>query len=273
LIGTAILMVVALVKLASGPAAADPAASVVPRVFLPVVFSNSVAQIPASPTPTLTSTPSATATPTPSATPASATPTRTSTPQPTVPQVAHTSLYVDSVNYTHVLGEVINYAGSPIYYANVAVTFYNANGTVAGSGTWYTLTTMIQAGERSPFDALMQPQPGWSAYTLTLGYDTTTFLTYSHAFAFSGQNQWSDSFETHYAGTITNVSGQTLQFPQVVMTGYDGAGNVVVAQSTYVGGLTNYTINDGQSGPYEIDVLLSRASLVAQTAFLAEGWH
>src|SRR5262249_28373068 len=137
----------------------------------------------------------------------------------------------------------------------------------------YALATMIQPGERAPFDNLSQPQAGWSSYTLSLAYSSSSYTAYSHAFTLSGQNQWSDYYDEHYAGTATNVSGQALQFPQVILTGYDASGNVVVAAYTYLNGLSNYTLNNGQSAPYQIDVALSRAYLVSQTSFLAEGWH
>lgn len=221
-----------------------------------------------SPIPTNTPTPVSTATRTPSPLP-----TATKTPAPTNPQIAHTSLYVDSANYTHVLGEVINYSSAPIYSASVTVTYYNSNGSTAGTEQIYTYTTMILPGERSPFDGIAQPQPGWASYKLILTYSGGATLTFSHAFGFSGQSQWSDSFEQHYAGTITNMSGQAQDFPAVVLTGYDASGNVVLADFTYATGLSDDTINAGQSAPYELDEPLDRASLVTSTAFVAEGWH
>lgn len=238
------------------PSVGYTAAPSVSRVYLPIVFT----------APRNTPTP----TPLPSPLPTN-TPSPTNTPGPSSPQIAHTTLYSDLANYTHILGEVINYSGSPIFDAVVTVTYYNANGSVAGSHDTYAYASMIQPGERSPFDNLSQPQTGWARYVLSLSYSTSSYTTYSHAFFLSGQNQWSDSSYEYYAGTITNTSGQAQQFPKVILTGYDASGNVVVADFTYANGLTNYTINPNQSASYQDSVTLDQASGVSSMTFLVEG--
>jgi len=180
-------------------------------------------------------------------------------------------MYVDSIGYTHLQGEVQNYSGAPVYDAKVSVTYYNANGSVAGSDYTYTYATLIQPGEKDPFNAISNPQSGWTTYVTSLSYDTTDYVTYSHSFSFTGQNQFSDSFYEYYTGQVTNTSGQTLQFPEVLITGYDASGNVVVTDFTFANGPN--TIAAGATQSYQFDELLSRSLLVASTAFLAEGWH
>lgn len=226
------------------------------RVYLPMIYGNPYL---ASPTPV----------PPPTSTPK---PIPTSTPIPSPPQIAHSSLHVDSINYTHVLGEVVNGSGSTIYNPSIIVTFFNADDTVAGTHQTYTYASMIQSGEKASFDNLSNPQSGWSRYTLSLSYDTSTYTAYSHAFVFSGQNQYSDAYSQYYTGQITNTSGQTLKYPQVISTGYDANGNVIAVEYTYANA-ANDQIAPGATAPYQISIPLNEAASVTKMAFMAEGWH
>ncbi len=255
----AVAIALGCIEIASTPhavGAGSPVVALAYHTYLPVVFSS---------LPTSSPTPTSVPTSTPVVLP-------TNTPSPASPDIEHTSLYVDSINYTHVLGEVVNNSGATIYYPMITVTFFNADGSVAGTHQTSTYASMVQNGEKASFDDISQPQAGWSRYTLALSYEGSTYLTYSHAFAFSGQNHYSGSLYEYFTGLITNNSGQSLQYPMVILTGYDSTGNVVVADFTYANA-ASYTLAPGETAPYEIDVPIARASLVAGTAFVAEGWR
>ena len=251
-VGAALILVLTPSALASAAASSG-----VNSVYLPAIFT-------APPTPTSTSTP--VPTPRPTATPM---PTATSTPVPATAQIVHTSSYVDSIGYTHFLGEVINNTGAPIYFVRITVSYFSSDGTVHGTDFTYTEASMIQNGEKAPFDDIQQPQAGWSYDTTSLSYETTDFVTYSHAFQLSGQNQYSDGFDEHYVGQITNVSGQPQTFVKVILTGYDGSGNVVLADFTYPNG--SNVISPGATVPYDLIESSDRASLVQSASLIAEG--
>jgi hypothetical protein len=164
---------------------------------------------------------------------------------------------------------VANNSSQAIFFAQVTVTYYKADNSVAGTEYTYTFATMIQPGERGAFDNLQQPAVGWVRYALSLSYQTSGFISYSHAFAFSGQNQFSDCCLEYYTGQVTNNSGMTLSFNKVVLTGYNAQGNVVLADFTYAN--SGNSLSPGAGGPYQLLEDLSQANQATSIAFLAEG--
>ena len=75
----------------------------------------------------------------------------------------------------------------------------------------------------------------------------------------------------NYTGNMTNQSGATMNNPLVVLTGYDGSGNVVLADAQPAQTNGQGTLARDAVATYILMEPLDRASLVNSTAFLAEG--
>ncbi len=61
--------------------------------------------------------------------------------------------YIDDIGYLHVQGEVSNQGAGPASFVKVIVTFYKADGEIAGSTFVYTDLDTVAPGGTSPFDA------------------------------------------------------------------------------------------------------------------------
>ena len=69
-------------------------------------------------------------------------------------KILGSSKYIDSVNYTHVVGEVQNISPSIAEHIRVSATFYDDNNTVVGTAYTFTSSDNVTSGGKAPFEIL-----------------------------------------------------------------------------------------------------------------------
>src|SRR5262245_4621665 len=67
------------------------------------------------------------------------------------------SIHKDSIGYAHLTGEIQNNGDSPVTFAKIIVTVYDANNGVVGTAFTYTDPTTVPAHSTSPFDLMISP--------------------------------------------------------------------------------------------------------------------
>jgi hypothetical protein len=114
-----------------------------------------------------------------------------------------------------------------MYFARLGLTFYNPDGTVAGSGSGYVPCDWVPSGSKAPFKVFASPQASWSRCQISVSWDTSSFVTYSHDFAIINTNAyWSGSLY-YEVGEVRNDTPYTWNFVKAVVTIYDTSGWVI----------------------------------------------
>ena len=157
------------------------------------------------------------------------------------------SMYVDSANIAHVVGEVQNAGGVDAQFVSIAINEYDAGGTLLATDTTYPNVDILSPGERSGFTALVdrsQPQ--------TAAFDHATVTTIDDQVASTPQNQWFATAVTgistdsagveHIVGAVRNLNSTPAQFVQVAFTFLDASGNILDDDTVYVNTDSNSTV-------------------------------
>jgi len=218
---TWLTLVAAVVVVALGVSTEEIQSASSYKLYLPIVFKPGGAPTPSpSPTPTPVST-------------SSPTPAPTATPIPGTVDVLNVAQRSSS-SYVYITGEVQNNTGGSIYDVEIAVTFYNADGTVAGSTCGYAYYYWVPNRTRAPFVLITSPQAGWSWYKLSTSWDTGSYIAYNHNFSIMNTNAYWSGSVYYVVGEIRNDTAYTWQFVRPVVTVYDSSGRVIDAEDTYV---------------------------------------
>jgi len=193
-------------------------------VYLPVVMKD----YPPTPTPTPTFTPTATEVPT-------ATPVPTSTSLPSGVQIlSNYSMYVDSIDYLHIVGEISNNTGNNLRFVRITANLFNGSGGLLDTDFTYTWLDDLPAYDKTCFSLLVPLPAGYSYFqfeapsywtdgqplpSLTVINDSGGLINYG----------W-----YKILGQVRNDAGTKVTFVSPVMTLYNSSGNVVDCDFTYV---------------------------------------
>jgi hypothetical protein len=79
----------------------------------------------------------------------------TSSAQATIPHGV--SQHKDSIDTTHLVDDVKNGGYTGIKFAQIIATIYDADNQTVGTGTTFTTSTDIPAGQFAPYDLMLQP--------------------------------------------------------------------------------------------------------------------
>jgi hypothetical protein len=80
--------------------------------------------------------------------------------------------YTDENGYYHLVGEVLNTGNTNMENIEIIATYYDASGTVIGTGNNDTELYILPVNTATPFDVLQKIQP--ATYRLTVQGDPTT---------------------------------------------------------------------------------------------------
>jgi len=183
-------------------------------------------------------------TPTPSLVP-------TPTPTPSAVDFGSYSSYRSSLDYFHIVGEVLNNTETNIEFVKVIATYYDQLGQVIGTDFTYTKLDILIPGQRSPFDVNSSPYtlPLLDSYKIQVSYQTTLDAPFSGLTILS-HTASIDAYGSHrIVGEIKNTSGMTAEFVEIVATYYDSSGVVIGTEFTYT---TLDELAPGQVSSFEI---------------------
>jgi hypothetical protein len=193
-----------------------------------------------------------------------------SSQEPHVVTIAQLNLVSSTVGPV-LVGEVRNVSGTVVGGVQVTAVLKDAHGRAMGQpmfGT--TLLHTVPAGGLASFSIPFEVHGTVGSVSATVEVPPAFPNSYvpmtiaSHTATTLGTGP-SASYEV--SGTVTNSSGQPVNYPNVVATFFDHSGNVVGAAHDV--GSTG-TVVPGGSSPFNI-ILLEEAHLVARYDLAAEG--
>jgi hypothetical protein len=178
----------------------------------------------ATPTPSPTSTPSLTPSPTP--TPTGGTPTETATPAP-VGEVyvrSHRGFARDGLY--HVVGEVVNALGAPVFHVRIVGTFYNESGQMIATQESYGFLVQTSPDQRNPFRLTVEnPANDISRYELAISWEEISVVSYQDLAVLSQEVRENNGQEV--AGEVQNDFSENLGSVVIAVALYDESGAVV----------------------------------------------
>ena len=196
-------------------------------VYLPLVMKD----YPPLPTATPTIIPTATEMPT-----APATATLINTPIPVGVQILNNySTYVDSIDYLHIVGEVLNYTGNHLEFVKISANFYNSSGQFVDTDYTYTYLWYLPAYDKTCFNLSLQLPTGYSYFEFEPVYFWTGGQPLPLLTVLNDSGTYLPSYgDYRIIGQVRNAESRTVTFVSPVMTLYNGSGKVVDCDYTYV---------------------------------------
>jgi hypothetical protein len=174
----------------------------------------------------------------------------TTTSQSPAIVILSSSTYTSSSS-RYIVGEVRNDALSNVDYVKVIVSMYDSNNVFIGTDYGYTLMNMLTPAQRSPFRVLISDPPAnFHHYTLKVeGSITTTQPLQGLVIASSGDRPASIENWHYVYGEVRNDSGGSAKYIQIVATGYDAQGTVIMADYGYT---SQAELAADEIGPFEM---------------------
>ncbi len=156
-------------------------------------------------------------------------------PPPAEVQILSSGMYVDSVGYAHVVGEVQWKGSYDIDLVELTATFKNASGQVVGVSSTFTSISILTPQQRSPFDVLQIDNVQYiTSYSIQVGGFLQTGTVPYRSFSVEGSSMYTDSIGyVHVVGIVNNTGQSTAHGVEVVVTFRDAQGRVVATTSTF----------------------------------------
>lgn len=201
-----------------------------------------------------------TATPTATISPA-ATPTATSqpTPGPTQPPggvfvLDNSTSYVDSIDYLHIVGEIVNNTNDDLEFVRVRANLFDQSNTLVDTEFTYTYVDSLPSGERTCFEITFLGNPaGWTRYEFEAPTYWTTGSPFPPLTLLNDSGSYDPTFGWYEViGQVRNDAAVTIEFVQPVGTLYNNQGDVIGCDFTYVDGTD---MLPGQTSAFELTFL------------------
>jgi hypothetical protein len=173
------------------------------------------------------------------------------------------SSYTDSVGYYHVVGEVQNRGSNVLSQVRIAATLCDSLGQTAGTIEDYTMISLLEPQEKSPFD-LFENVTGSVCKVSVLNCTTSNEIPYSDFQILSESSSLDSEGTYHITGEVKNSGNATALSVEAVGTFYDAKGIVVQVGSSLV---SPSDLQPGQTGSF--DVMSDDPAMTAQIANFA----
>jgi hypothetical protein len=160
-------------------------------------------------------------------------------------------MYIDSIGYAHVVGEVQWNGSYNIDFVELTATFRNTSGQVVAVGFTFTSISILIPKERSPFEILEGNNIPWiQSYTLQVtDFRRTTHVPY-RAFLTTGDSMYTDSISyVHVVGTATNTGQATAKSVETVVTFRDASGRAVATAFSFT---SPNDLSAGATGSFDV---------------------
>jgi hypothetical protein len=90
-------------------------------------------------------------------------------------KVLSSNSFVDSIGFSHIVGEIQNGTPDTVTFVQASATFYDKNNRVVGTGFGYTNPTDLGPGDKAPFEIILSsssvPAKQISHYRVTVSHD------------------------------------------------------------------------------------------------------
>ena len=147
--------------------------------------------------------------------------------------------FIDILDEYSIYGELQNVGSQPIKYVKINATFYDAQGSILGSGHTSAALSVLHPNERSPFqlwfaDTVLSAKV--DHYTFTTDYRIAQALPQKLRILSSTmkvENYGSLGYLTTVDGEIQNLGDTPSRYTEVIATFYDANGKVVDADFVY----------------------------------------
>jgi hypothetical protein len=184
--------------------------------------------------------------------------------------VLSSSAYVDSIGDYRIVGEVQNVGSQALKYVKITASFYSANDTFVGSDYSYTELSVLNSGDKSPFNLYFSQTaivPQINHYSLYISYSSASALP--AGLKILSNSSYVDNINyLHVIGQVQNIAAGNATYVEVIGTFYDQAGNVVDSDYTFT---SPTTLEPNQIGPYDLFLYdTARIALVKSYSLTAE---
>jgi hypothetical protein len=159
----------------------------------------------------------------------------------------HTT-HIDSIDVLHIVGEVVNNTTNTIAFVKISANLFNGAQLVKTDLT-YAFLDRVRPGERTCFEVLVLNPPTYTSYT----FEAPTYLVNTDALPVLTVLGDTHNIDTlgyyHILGQVRNDTGKQVKFVQPIATLYNGAGQAVDCDFTYVNS-TDLAV--GQTSAFDI---------------------
>lgn len=194
-------------------------------------------------------------------------------PEPIALELVNLNRVVDYFGDPFYVGELLNSSDQAVTSASVIITIDASDGTLHASDSGRTYLDVIPPGARAAFRVSFwddEDLPADGAIHTTLeGRYAEQYVLHSNYKQFElveHNRQTAPADRLVVVGQVKNVGDCAAKYVEVIVTGYDAEGNVVVVDSTYTE-LDRLDLNG--TSPFEIDAFAPRP--VADYVIQVEG--
>jgi LysM repeat protein len=198
-------------------------------------------------------------------------PTVVPTPTPVALQIQGLGFHRTPVDSLWCLGEVVNLSGRPAEEVQVQVSLHDEQGQLLASGAAFTQLDILAADGRAPFAILFATPPSsFAQYQVrVLGGVPSTHLgpRYPDLAVMEDHGEWLDENNYQVRGEVHNSGQADAEKVVVVVTLYDGEGQVVGSRTVEIAADVFLA---GAMAPFE--VTLTPLGPVARYEARVQGW-
>lgn len=161
----------------------------------------------------------------------------------------HTS-YIDSIDYYHVVGEVLNNTPNYLRFVRITANLFNSSGQLIDTDYTYIYLDNLEPGARTCFNLFFSNSAGASYYL----FEPVSYSTDGEPLPNLTAINYSGSYDATFGwyeiiGMVRNDSGSYVSYVSPVGTLYNSSGSVVGCDYTYVNS-TDLAV--GQSSAFEM---------------------
>ncbi len=157
--------------------------------------------------------------------------------------------FTDEFNTLTIVGEVRNDSNLDVGQTDIAVTFYNAGGSVIGTANGKTLLDVIAPGEKSPFVITLTRPPGLALHSLRAVGRPVPPEKNAQLSVVDVKRFEDDAGFFHVKGIVENVGSSTAKRVKVAVSIYNRDNRVINVGFTYV---NPPNLAPGQQATYDI---------------------
>jgi hypothetical protein len=160
----------------------------------------------------------------------------------------------------HVVGEVVNALGAPVFHVRVVGNFYNESGQLVATQETYGFLVQTSPDQRNPFRLTVEnPANDISRYELAVSWEEISVVSYQDLTVLSQEVRENNGQEV--AGEVQNDFTENLGSVVVAVALYDESGAVV---DVYQGTPRATQLAPGEMTPYGVTISPDQPFVTAQ---------
>jgi hypothetical protein len=157
--------------------------------------------------------------------------------------------FTDNFNTLTIAGEVRNDSALDVGRTNIAVTFYDATGTVIGTASGETILDVLPSGAISPFIITLTRPAGMASYSLRAVARPVEPVLSKQLSVIEQRRFEDDAGFLHLKGVVKNVGSSVSKRTKVVAVIYGRDGRVINVGFAYV---HPPTLAPGEEATYDV---------------------